>query len=62
MAEKEAASRREFLSIASAGAAAAGVAAATSAAPAAAAEQAPAGAAGYRETPHVKAYLESCRF
>lgn len=61
MADKDAASsRRDFLRLASLGAAATGVAAATGAE--AAAPEAPSGAAGYRETPHVRAYLESCRF
>lgn len=62
MAEKEGATnRRQFLSLASVGAAAAGVAAAAGDT-AQAAPVEPAAQEGYRETPHVKAYLDSCRF
>jgi len=62
MAEKEGATnRRQFLSLASVGAAAAGVAAATGGA-AQAAPVEPAAGEGYRETAHVMAYLDSCRF
>jgi len=52
-------SRRDFLKLASAGAAAAGVATVAGSAEAA---EAPADADGYRKTDHVKKYLESCRF
>jgi hypothetical protein len=62
MAEKDGASnRREFLSMATVGAAAAGAAAAVGA-PQAAQAATPEQGEGYRETAHVKAYLESCRF
>jgi formate dehydrogenase major subunit len=61
MAEKEAASRREFLSFASAGAAAAGVAAATAAAPAAAAEDLPAESAGNPSAPTARSAAPSRR-
>lgn len=56
----ETAGRRGFLKLATLGAAASGVAAATGGRAEAAAEDAP--REGYRETAHVKAYLDSCRF
>ncbi len=52
--------RRDFLRLASVGAAAAGAAAVASA-PADAAEEAPT-ELGYRKTKHVETYLETCRF
>lgn len=61
MADREPASRREFLSLASVGAAGAAAATVVADAPQAQAAQAEAGD-GYRETAHVKAYLDSCRF
>jgi hypothetical protein len=62
MAEKDAAaSRRDFLRLASVGAAAAGVASATGASAAVPAVEEAAGE-GYRKTAHVQAYLDSCRF
>jgi len=54
------ASRRDFLRLASVGAATAGAAAVASA-PALAAEEAPE-TPGYRKTKHIEAYLETCRF
>lgn len=61
MADRDtASSRRDFLRLASLGAAASGVAMATGAE--AASVEPAAEATGYRETPHVRAYLESCRF
>ena len=62
MAEKDAAaSRRDFLRLASVGAVGAGVASATGANAASASVETTAGD-GYRETAHVKAYIDSCRF
>lgn len=52
--------RRDFLRLASVGAAAAGAAAVASA-PAEAEEEAQT-ELGYRETEHIKTYLETCRF
>lgn len=55
-------SRRDFLRLASLGAAAGGVAAATGASAAETVEAPAEGEAGYRKTAHVAAYLDSCRF
>lgn len=58
--EKRAASRRDFLRLAAAGAPAAAVAAV--AAPAAADEPAETAKAGLRETEHTKKYYDAARF
>ena len=63
MAERDAASnRRDFLRLASLGAAAAGAASATGAQAATGLAVEEVAGDGYRETAHVKAYLDSARF
>jgi hypothetical protein len=63
MAEKDpASSRRDFLRLASVGAAAASVASATGAQAATGMSVDEVAGDGYRETAHVKAYLDSARF